>query len=530
MYTRLTSDLRLAGGSVPFENRALLNAVRHISNNLVRQASLNISDRRYANLLSDILGQSHYATIEVLAQKRRESAQQLARKRREFPAPVSSVEDTSSFVVKKKTQKDVKQAFSSKTRDKLVKMLRAARLDESSMKEHTLTLGILDRDGVRDVEALRRLWGIPKVVFEATRLDRYLNEQDVKLVRLFYERRIWRMSSDARIFNILYWKESCWDRKHDPYDDPCHPSKRTVYHPPRKPPDGAHAFRTVSKAIIADVVKALLTKRRSLFFERNMDVVIETVMYAINPDRFVERFRETALRDAGFFKGLHGYEYSRSFTGSLENLHMGKLNRMLKDIKAVRNADSSDRHSSSNTNCLSLRAIRKYCSERDLLTDRAIKRVYERYVRHRSRRGYGTAEDMRFSVGDFVRMYLAWVGCWTDPGLKYWFSILDQDGDGWVGVGDVVHFYSERRFESERRNGMLLADAHCLWFRLCSMSRVSPNGPGIDLQALMDLGKEEREFVMNALLVRRADDGHLTNVEATMKAHQDSLGSTGLAM
>lgn len=130
------------------------------------------------------------------------------------------------------------------------------------------------------------------------------------------------------------------------------------------------------------------------------------------------------------------------------------------------------------------------------------------------------------TVGDFVRMYLALVGCQSDPGLRYWFGVLDQDGDGRVGVGDVAHFYTERKAESERRNGVLLADVHWLWVRLCAMGGVRPDGPGLDLAALQALGKDEREFVMCALLVRRADDGKLADVASTIAAGGGEGGQT----
>lgn len=525
MYSSMPSDLRLSNGPIPFENRALLNAVRHISNDLVLRASIQTRDRRYAKLLSDIRGEGQYATIEVLARKRRESIN-LARKRRDAPGALPSSGDEASKEPssKKQAQRDSRE-HTPAARDKLVKLLHSVRHDEIAEKERSLTMGMLNRAGTRNVDAMRRLWGVPKVIFDTTRADRYLSEQENKVVQLFYNRYIFRTSADARIFNILYWKESCYDEKHNALQDPCHTPERRADYAARKPPDKKRMFRTISKGIIAKVIKTLLTRRRSPFFEKNMDVVIETVLYAINPDRFVERFRETALREAGFFKGLHGYEYSRCFTGSLENLHMGKLNRMLKDIRAVRSFDAAERCSSGkhgtgtaiSSNCVSLRAVRKYCAERDSLTDRVLQGVHERYVEQR------TKEEVRFSVADFVRMYLAWVGCWTDPGVKYWFSVLDQDGDGLVGVRDVAHFYSERKAESERRNGVVLADVRWLWFRLCAMSGVSPNGPGLDLNAFKELGKEEREFVMCALLVRRVDDGNLINVAATMAAHVENM-------
>lgn len=520
------------GTSIRFENRALLNAVKHISDNLVRRSCLNTRDPRYASLLSDILGQSHYATIEILARKRRQSAENLARKRaRDSSESISAkllvahdhavIEDDDE----KKKKRD--ELFTNAMRDRLVKILHSSKLDDTSSHERVLTISILERDGLCDVEALRRLWYVPKVIFEACKLDKHFKEQEDKRdILLFYDRLIYQKPSDTRTFNILYWKESCFDKHHSSIvEDPCFENttrKRTS--------SEYYKFRTVGKPIIARVVRVLLSRRKKPLYEQNMDAAIETVLYTINADRFIDRFRESSLRDAGFFRGLHGFEYSRNFTGSLENLQIGKFNRMVKDIRSLRHDTnghvSSNGHS--NSNYISLRAIRRYCTDRDLLTDRALRRIHERYVRHRSYRHRHHAhahsgkqmDEMKFSVGDFVRMYLAWVGCSSDAGMKYWFSVLDQDGDGVVGMGDIVHFYSERKMESEKRNGMLLADARCVWIRMCAMSGVSPHhGRGLRLQCMMDLGKDEREFVVHALLVRRADDGHLTNVAATMEAH-----------
>lgn len=593
MYaTRLSSDLRLSG---TFESRTLTQAVRQISENLVRRSCLNTRDRQYAGLLSDIVGQSHYATIEILASKRRQSAESLARKRRDHhhSTPTSDAAHlisttTSTTDIKATSDEYENDQLKARMRDKLVKLLYTNRIDDISTRERTCTIKLLHRDGPCDVEGLRRLWGIPKVVFETTKLDRYFldeNKTNVKSILLFYDEIIFTNNSDSRIFNILYWKESCYDKKHSETHDgsTLAPSlnlqendgdftntNNSIYK--KRYLNDSKVFRTVSKGIVAKVIKVLLSRRKKPLFERNMDVVIETVMYSINPDRFVERFRENTLRDAGFFKGLHGYEYSRNFSGSLENLQMGKFNRMVKEIRSLHssnhpslnnnmhiygnaNASSNSNGADTQANYVSLRTVRRYCSERDLLTDRALRRIYERYVRNKSsssarrhphpQRSHSQNhnsntngnsnshsprqsqrhvqfEDMRFSISDFVRMYLAWVECATDAGVRYWFSILDQDGDGIIGMKDIMHFYKERKLESERRNGMLLADVGCVWIKICAMGGRPPTGPGLDLQSMLDLGKDEREFIIHALLVRRADDGHLTNVQATMQAHSDS--------
>ncbi|CDF34052.1 unnamed protein product [Chondrus crispus] len=199
---------------------------------------------------------------------------------------------------------------------------------------------------------------------------------------------------------------------------------------------------------------------------------------------------------------------------------------MLKDIKAVKAIDKDTKNAVKDDNFLSLQAVTHYCCERGTLTDRAIHTIFNRYV-SRTRVPVNGCTDDASVVGmsklDFVRMFLALVGSATDKGLKYWFSVLDQDGDGWVGVADVAYFYAERKSESEKKNGILLTDVRSLWVRLCAMTGVSPKGRGISFRSMKELGKADREFVACALLIRRADDGNLTNVAATMEV-QDKAG------
>lgn len=517
----MSPDARLPGNPLRFDNRALLRAVHRISIDLTRRTSASVRDPRFSSLLSDIWGQSHYATIEVLAQKRRQSEQNLARKRRDLASASASEQNQleSQSTPEQRPSKDRRlKQISSAQRDKLVRILRTTHFDESFDRERALTIDLLRNPAACDIDALRRLWDVPRIIFDVTRLGRYFAEHGRDSVLEFFDSHIWRKSRDSRVFNILYWKESCMDKPREDQPVSKCPVQKSLNH-------NKHHLRTLSKNLIAKVIRNLLLRRRSPFFERNMDIVVETVLFAIHPDRFVDRFRESTLRDAGFFKGLVTFEYSRSFTGAMENLQIGKLNRMLKDIRAIRSIEVSDGfHSSrqpSNTG-LSLRAICRYCAEQDSLTNRVLRRVYERHARDRERRSTTNADDLHLSLPDFVRMYLAWVGCWTNVGLRYWFSVLDQDGDGTIGVGDIAHFYSERKIESERSNGIMLVDVRWLWFRLCAMCGAPPSSEGLDLNAFKEMAREEREFVMYALLARRADDGTLTNVAATLAMQMDA--------
>lgn len=523
----MSPDARLPGNALRIDSRALLRAVHRISIDLTRRTSANLRDPRFSSLLSDIWGQSHYATIEVLAQKRRQSEENLARKRLDLASASASDEQdaTTKSTNKHFSSKDrlLKQA-SSAQRDKLIQILRATHFDESFDRERALTIELLRNPAACDIDALRRLWDVPRIIFDVTRLGRYFAEHGRDSVLEFFDCHIWRKSRDSRVFNILYWKESCVVKPREDQSISKYPQQKRLSHNNRQ-------LRTVSKTLIAKVIRTLLLRRRSPFFERNMDIVVETVLFAINPDRFVERFRESTLRDAGFFKGLVTFEYSRSFTGAMENLQIGKLNRMLKDIRAIRSIEVSDGFhiARQQTNSgLSLRAICRYCAEQDSLTDRVLCRVYERHARDQERRSATNTDNPHLSLPDFVRMYLAWVGCWTNVGLRYWFLVLDQDGDGNIGVGDIAHFYSERKVESERSNGIMLVDVRWLWIRLCAMCGAPPNSEGLDLNAFKEMSREEREFVMYALLARRADDGTLTNVAATIALQMEASAQVSM--
>lgn len=492
-----------------FGSNPLLDAVRHVSNGLVKRAGIASADSAYATLLTDIWGQSHFASIEVLIRKREETldkrirkglgqaANQVGRVNTASPSCDVEVEEVIDDVKSLKAQKR------NIARDKLVRLLRRVKEDSLAASERKLTCDLVEKTGKLDVEELRKLWGLPLVVVEVAGLNDYLwQHSDVHSVLQFYDRYMWRASPDTRIFNVLYWKENRHVLPHTNLER----NNRCI-------------FRSISKNVVAEVVRLLLTKRRCPLFEDNMNVVVETVLYGINPDRFVNQFRENSLREACFFQGLRGYEHSRSYTGALENIQLGKLNRMLKDIRAVKAIDDQHNNLCEDSNLLSLRAVSEYCTERGTLTDRALRAVYCRYVKYKT----STVVDEEFqrlamSTAEFVRLYLALIGSATNSGLKYWFSILDQDGDGWIGAEDVAHYYAERKFESECRNGVILADVQSIWIRLCAMSGVSPNGKGLNLSSLKYLGKEDREFVMCALLIRRADTGNLVNVAATVSS------------
>lgn len=498
-------SFRISNGSHrnprPFDNRSLLNAVRHISGSLVKRAGISSGDSTYATLLADIWGQSQYATLDVLIRKR---SQTVGKRARHSLGNEPGKETWNKQVTQANGKEDLNTAHTDKknaARDQLVRLLRRVKIDKLATNEHRLTVMFASKGVHLDVNGMRKLWGVPQVIFETTGLDAYLAQNaDINTICKFYDCYIARRSPDSRIFNILYWKEN----------PQLHFNAKAIrYH--------QGTFRCVSRGIVAEVIRLLLTKRRSPFFEKNMDVVIEVVLYHMNPDGFVNKFRESAFREACFFQGVQCYEYSRSFSGVLENLQLGKLNRMLKDIRAIKSMDNMQREFPEASKLLSMEAVSKYCAERDTLTNRALRGVFCRYVKRR-RLHANAPLPLTMTETDFVRMYLALVGSGTDSALKYWFSILDQDGDGWIGPGDVAHFYAERKLESEKRNGILLADKHCVWIRFCAMGGVSPRGKGLSFCTMKELCKEDREFLMCALLVRRADNGNLIDVAGAIKA------------
>lgn len=487
-----------------FENKSLLYAVRHISASLVKRSGISENDPIYASLLADIWGRSRYATLEVLHAKRARGPATGSQNRRASSASSATTASKEAQSVRKgkKDRKDGRcdaetDRRRERSRDALVRLLRRVVQSDIAENERRLTISLCNAP-MLDIEALRRLWGIPYVIFEAASIHAYLGKNPQAVIPL-YNSLVANADPDRRVFNLLHWHE-----RNNP--DPKSPSPI-----PATPP-------AVSKQIIARVVSLLLTKRRSPFFEKNMPTVMEVVLYAIAADPYILHFRYSHLRTAAFCHALQTYEYSRSFTATLENLQLARLNRLLKDIRAVRAIDADLLPVQPPLPAaLSRRAVEKYCIQRDTLTDRALHAVFARYLT--------ATPTLTMTEADFVRMYLSLVASGSDPGLAYWFAVLDHDGDGLVGPADIAHFYAQRKAESEKRNAILLADVDSFWVRLCAMCAVSPIAPGIDLAALKTLGREDREFVMCALLVRRVDDGNLINVAATVSSDVDAVDS-----
>lgn len=348
-------------------------------------------------------------------------------------------------------------------KDGLVRVLRKLRggeLDDEYGEGERCALRRVVEAGC-DVGAIARLFGVPVVCLEESGLAR---GKDGDVERFYGESMAGRMS-DERMYRVLARS-----------DGECH---------------------GIRVSVVARVVRKLLCARKSALYNDNMDIAVEAALFAIDPDVFASRFTLTRLRACAFCATLRRYEHARAFTGAFEAISPSRLGRLLRDLQAVRAL--SQPHTS-----LTLGAIHAYCAENLLLTARAVAGVFRRHARAAA----GTAASM--TAGEFTRLYLALTACATDSSVRYWFAVLDQDGDGRLGRADVAHFYSARRRASEAINGAPLAGARAFWTRLRELSGADERG--VTQGMLLRLGAKEREFVLCALLVRRADDGHLVDV------------------
>lgn len=108
-----------------------------------------------------------------------------------------------------------------------------------------------------------------------------------------------------------------------------------------------------------------------------------------------------------------------------------------------------------------------------------------------------------------------------------------------LGLGDVTHFYKQKRVIGMREEGgVVLACVRDVWTRLVGMTAGAASSgegcggiggggvgggarrrtPGMSMRDFRLLTPKEREFILCALLVRRVDDAAIVNVRATMLA------------
>lgn len=131
---------------------------------------------------------------------------------------------------------------------------------------------------------------------------------------------------------------------------------------------------------------------------------------------------------------------------------------------------------------------------------------------------------------DFARLYLALVHCGSNVGIRYWFSVMDADGDGVVSMADAHHFYAERKRDAERLfPGTVLCHLSCVWTRISasvgvahSTEYITTTKDGVistdaawNLRQVLRMSRADREFMLCALLIRRIDESQLIDSAAT---------------
>lgn len=191
---------------------------------------------------------------------------------------------------------------------------------------------------------------------------------------------------------------------------------------------------------------------------------------------------------------------------------------------------------------ISAGALHAFCASKSLLTPRAIAAVV---------RAYGHSATRRLSVTAFARLFLALTDCGDQGAVGFWFPIVDHDGDGVLGLGDVTHFYKQKRVIGMREEGgVVLACVRDVWTRLVGMTAGAASSgegcggiggggvgggarrrtSGMSMRDFRLLTPKEREFILCALLVRRVDDAAIVNVRATMLAGGGEAGGRLAAM
>lgn len=189
---------------------------------------------------------------------------------------------------------------------------------------------------------------------------------------------------------------------------------------------------------------------------------------------------------------LAKHERTGAWTDSIIPMAPGRMHMLISDLKEC-----------AKNNRISFGKLCAYCAERNLLTARAVSGVFSAHVKQPS------VGMTRF---EFAQLFAALVECGKPSSIRYWFWVLDADGDGYLGRQDIADFYRARKFASESKNGVRLASARALWFRFIDMV----GSDKIDLRGLLNLTSKQREFLLVALLVRRPDDGHLVDLKQSL--------------
>lgn len=262
--------------------------------------------------------------------------------------------------------------------------------------------------------------------------------------------------------------------------------------------DGGAVWRRDLARLTRDVLAG--THSASLY-SRHHDLATELVAAAAGTHAHLPALSRRGLGRARLAHALAEHERCGALDGCLGVLAPNKLALLLGDLASARGDGSAALQRSCGARSLITRQrLNAYCAQRELLTERAVEGVFATHV-----------AGVCMSDGEFARLFVALVECSSDAAVRYWFWVLDVDGDGELGAADVADFYRARKQESESRNGVALAAPDVLWLRLRDMARGR-----LTLPRLLGLGTKQREFALCALLVRRADDGHLVNLQRSL--------------
>jgi len=198
----------------------------------------------------------------------------------------------------------------------------------------------------------------------------------------------------------------------------------------------------------------------------------------------------------GLSSALATHERTGALEDCLTSLKPQSVKMLLADIRSA---------SAVNSPYITLSKLTMYCCERNLLTNRALSGVFQAHVAN---------PDLGMTHAEFAALFVALVECGKPSAMRYWFWVLDTDGDGVLGLEDIADFYRFRKQASEERNGVILAGIQSFWSRISDMVGWDKQ---ITINSLLGLTVKQREFILCALLVRRPDEGHLVNLKLSLE-------------